>query len=115
MLDPLLKVLVGWSALAGVAALIALVINVLQHFPLGEDGKAQSWSAALNLIAMAVFLGLKIYNPQVDLAGIDAEIAKVAQMALIILGYVAQLGISKGTHAALRGVPVLGKSYSEPL
>lgn len=112
-MDPILKLLVEWAALGGVAAIIAVVINVLKYFKLVADGQAQSWSAALNLIAMAVFVGLKIYKPDIDLAGIDAEIAKVAEIALIILGYVMQLGISKGTHAAVRGVPLVGKSFSE--
>lgn len=111
--DQILKGLLEWGALAGFAALVALVINVLKLFSLVKDGQAQTWSAAINLLGMIGFIAYKIINPSFDPAGIDSQIGQIVQIAQILLGYVMQLGVSKITHSAVRNVPVIGKSNTQ--
>jgi hypothetical protein len=112
-LDGLVALVTQWGALAGVAGAIAMVINILKLFNLVKDGQAQTWSAALNLGALVLFLALKIYNPALDLIFLDAQIAQVVAIGLVILGYLSQLGVSKLTHIVVKRTPVIGTTYSE--
>ncbi|MEM5774513.1 MAG: hypothetical protein AAGU05_05880, partial [Anaerolineaceae bacterium] len=58
--------LTQWSALVGLAALIAVLINLLKLAGLVKDGDAQTWSAALNLLGMAALFLLKVIRPKFD-------------------------------------------------
>lgn len=100
-----------WGSLAGVAALIALVINVLKMAGAVKDGTSQTWSAGLNLLGMVALFVLRIVKPDLDIAGVDAQVMAFANVAAVVLGYVIQLLSSKLTHIAITGVPVIGKSY----
>lgn len=114
-MDIILSLLVQIGSLVGVAAAIAAIINVFKFFGLVKDGQAPAWSAALNLIALAVLVGLKIYRPDLDLIDLDVQIGAFAQVVGLILSYIVQIKASAGTHATLAYsamIPVIGKSYS---
>ena len=83
------------------------------HGGIVKDDQAQNWSAGLNLLGLAGLLAAKVYAPQVDIAGMDAQVAQFVQVGLVVFGYVLQLLASKGAYVAIRGVPVLGKSFSK--
>ena len=99
--------------LAGVGAAIAVIINVLKYAGVVKDGTSQTWSAGLNILGLAGMFALKIFNPDVDLAGLDATVAQVAEACLVMFGYLVQLLSSKGFHELVRNVPLIGKSISE--
>ncbi len=102
----------GWTSLVGFAALIAVMINVLKLTGVVKDGSAQIWSAGLNLAGLIVLFVLKVFRPEMDLAGIDQQVGELANVAMVLIGYITQLLSSKLTHTALKNVPVVGKSYA---
>lgn len=108
-----MEMLIGFTSLAGVAALIALIINVLKVFGVVKDGTAQTWSAGLNLAAMVVLFVLKVFVPTVSIDGMDAKIAEFVPVMTVVVGYIVQLLSSKLTHLAVKGIPVIGWSNSE--
>ena len=104
--------LLVWGGLAGFAALIALIVNILKAVGVVKDGQAQNWSAGLNLLGLAGILAVNVYVPDYDVAGLDTSVAKFVEVGVVVLSYVVQLLSSKVTHTALRGVPLVGKTYS---
>lgn len=107
------ELLVQWGSLAGVAALIGVVINVFKSLGIVKDGSAKTWSAALNMIGLAVLLLLRVYQPELDIGVWDQHAGQIANVLLVVFGYILQLLSSKVTHIAVTGVPVIGKSFSQ--
>jgi len=101
-----------FASLAGVAALITVVINIFKTFGIVKDGTAQTWSIILNLVGLIVLVYLRVFQPNVDIAGVDQQADSLANILIGILGFVVQIGSSKGTHSLLSGVPLVGKSNS---
>lgn len=112
-MDSLTQLLEGFVALAGVAALMAVLINAGKAIGLVKDGFAPTWSLLLNLIAFVAFVLTRIFVPELDIAGADATAAELANILTAILAFVAQLGVSKGANAIVRGQPVVGFSHSQ--
>lgn len=106
------ELLVQWGALAGFAALIAFVINGLKYFGVVKEGDAPTWSAGLNLAGLVLLLVMRVYAPQVDVEGLDAQVAQFVEVGTVIFGYIIQLLSSKLSHAVVRGVPGIGKAIS---
>lgn len=104
------EILTQWSALVGMAALIAVIINILKLIGLVKDGDAQTWSAGLNLAGLAVLFILRVINPDVDLGKVDEQMGSLAKTAMVVIGYVSQLLASKATHLAVKNVPLIGTS-----
>ena len=104
--------LVQWGALAGFAALIAFVINILKEFGIVKEGQAPTWSAALNLFGLAFLLIMKIYAPMTDIGGLDNQLTEFVNVGVVVFGYILQLLSSKMAHAVIRGVPGIGKVIS---
>lgn len=104
--------LLQWSTLAGFGALIAFVVNVLKSLGLVRDGQAPTWSAALNLLGLAGLLALRVYAPQVDIVAVDEQVAQFVEVGLVVFAYIVQLLGSKVGHAAARGAPLIGKTWS---
>jgi hypothetical protein len=103
---------VQFSTLAGFAGLVAVVINIFKSFGWVQDGQAQSYSAALNLVGMGVLLYLNVFQPQADVKFLDAQAGQIATVLIAVMGYVVQLGGAKLTHIVLKGTPVIGKTNS---
>jgi len=101
-----------FMGLGGIGALVAAVINILKTVGVVKDGQASTVSAGINLVLMAALLILKVYKPEVDIAGLDQQAAMLASALVTIFGFVWQLISAKIAHAALSGVPVIGKSFS---
>ncbi len=106
------SLLAQYASLVGVAALIALLINVLKWFGVVTDGTAQTWSAGLNLLFLIGLFAVNLFAPEVDIAGLDARLAQLVEFAAVVWGYLLQLFGSKLAHELMKGVPIIGKSYS---
>lgn len=100
------------GSLVGVGTLITVIVNLLKLTGAVKDGQAANWSTGLNLIGLAVLFVIGIYKPQFDLGQADAVAAQVAQILTLVFGLVVQLWSSKGSHGLLRGVPLVGKSFT---
>ncbi len=106
------ELIAQYGGLVGVAAVVGLLVNVLKSAGVVQDGQAQTWSAGFNLVGMAGMLALKVFQPDFDFAGMDAQAAQFASVAAVVVGYILQLLSSKATNSAVRGVPIVGKSFS---
>lgn len=107
------ELIVQFGTLAGVAALIAALVNVAKTFGL-PDGKAPQVSAVLSLLAFIALAGLKIFAPEISVEGLDEKAADFAVLVLYVLGVVVQMGLPAYIHKFLAeaSVPVLGKSFT---
>jgi hypothetical protein len=103
--------IIQFGTLVGVAALVAALVNVAKVFGL-PDGYAPNLSAGLSLVAFAVLVALKMFEPSVDVSALDSKAADVAGLVLYILGFVMQMGLPAQFHKLLSGggVPVIGTS-----
>jgi hypothetical protein len=106
------SLLVQWGMLAGFAALIAAIINILKTAGLIKDGQAQSYSAGFNLVGLAALFFLQVYRPDLDVGGLDGNAQQIAEILTIVFGYVVQLGGAKLAHSVLTGIPGIGKSFT---
>lgn len=107
------NLMVQWVGLAGCAGLIAFLINIFKTLGWVKDGHAQTWSAGLNLIGLALLLLMQVYKPDLAIGEIDSQVGEFVQVGTVVFGYVIQLLASKGTHVAVRGVPLIGKTHTE--
>lgn len=105
--------IIQFGTLVGVAALIAAVVNICKSFGL-PDGAAPKLSGSLSLSAFILLAGLKLFKPEVDVAGLDKTAADLAVGALYVLGLVVNLGLPSKFHALLSNarVPLIGKSFT---
>ena len=109
------SLVVQWGSLLGFAAVIAVVINLLKLAGVVKDDTAQIWSAALNLAGLAGLLLVKVFQPEVDIPGLDQQAAEFANVMTVMVAYISQLLSSKLTHYAIRGIPFFGVSNSHVL
>ena len=99
-------------SLAGVMALIVLVVNALKQFGIVKDGQAPVVSQALQSVAVIVLLVLKEYG--VDLAIVDTIASNVASLGVALLALVPLfMNLNKFVHDGVKGLPVVGFSYTD--
>lgn len=101
------------GSLFGFGALIALLVNIGKSFGLVRDGQAQNWSAGLNLLLLAGLLALRVYSPSYDIQALDSQVSGLVQIASLAMAWALQMFGSKATHSLARGIPLVGKSYSQ--
>ncbi|MDR3572860.1 MAG: hypothetical protein P4L50_03280 [Anaerolineaceae bacterium] len=101
-----------FGSLVGYAALVAAIINIGKKVGVVKDGNAQFISTILNLIGLVGLLLLRVFKPDLDIAGLDAAAGQIAVGALVVFGYLVQLAGSKFTHFVLKGTPLIGKSFT---
>lgn len=99
-------------SLGGVGAVVAMLINVGKTIGLVKDGQAKMWSTGLNILGLAALFAVKIFKPDFDVAGFDAQAAQFAAVASTLVAYLIEIGAADLVHKLLKGVPVIGKSLS---
>lgn len=109
---PLEDVLGIIGGLAGVSALVFLLLDVLKYVGALPDGYAGVMSSVIHLaLILAVAAILKLY-PSFDFASADAQIAEFAKVAGLVFAYIIQIfGTKQIRAAALQG---LGIGYTFP-
>jgi hypothetical protein len=100
------------ATLVGFAALFAVLINIGKTVGFIKDGDAPMWSTGLNLALVLVVYAFRIFRPEFDFATVDPIAQEVATVGAYILTFVSQLLVSKLTNYAVKGTPVVGKSFS---
>lgn len=99
-------------SLGGVGAVVAMLINVGKSVGFVKDGQAPAWRTGLNILGLAVLFLVKIFKPDFDVAGFDAQAAQFAAVASTVVAYLVEIGASELAHKYLKGVPLIGKSFS---
>lgn len=99
-------------ALVGFAALVSFLVNLLKTFGVVKDGTSAKWVAGFNLAGLLALGVLRIFLPQFDVKPIDTALGSVAVIGMYILDYVIMLLGSKLTYFGVKGLPVIGKTYS---
>ncbi len=108
-----LTVLVNqWASLVGFAALISVVVNVLKTKGIIKDGQATAWVAGINLVGLVVMFIVQMVAPDVNIVFLDEQAGQIANLLLVVFSYITQLFGSKLTHELIKGVPIIGKSFS---
>ena len=108
----LLPLAYQFMALGGFAALGTALVNIAKFAKWAKDGDAPKWAAAIQGVLFVVFLGLKFFMPGFNPEAGSETAGQIAQLLLNALQLATQFGLGKVFHAGLRGVPVIGKSFS---
>lgn len=108
------ELLIQFLGLAGVAALIAALVNVGKYVGVIADKSAPKAGLVLSVIGFVALVALKLFAPHVDIAALDGWAAKAADVLMYILGLFAMLGLPAQAHRIFKaaGLPVLGFSHS---
>lgn len=114
-LDVILKIALGFGSLAGVSALVAVLVQIFKLVGLVKDSTAGQWAAGFNLVAFIGLVYFGIFQPSIVISVLDGYAAQIAQIALFVLGFVVQMTTSKTAYTAFKSarVPVLGTSLSD--
>jgi len=105
-------------SLAGFAAFITFLVNILKRFGIVKDGTADVWVKWLNFAGFFV-VGIMFYTFPDAIPVVDQVLGLLAQLGGVLLPVLALLfgwpvanGISKFTHDNTRQFPILGYSHS---
>lgn len=104
-----------FAALAGTAALIAALVNASKTIGWVADGQAPKVSLVLNALGFVGLLTLRLFRPEVNVEQLDGYAAEIATFLVGLVGLVGQVGGTKVWHLLFKGLPVIGKSYTEEL
>lgn len=113
VLEMLVSLTVQFAALAGVAGLIAAVINILKVFGVVKDGQADQWKAGLSLGAFAILALVGVFKPDLTAVILDARAAQVATILIFISGFLVQTGLAPLAHKIFSGFPLIGTSFTK--
>lgn len=108
----IVNLLVTFVSLIGIGAGITFLINTGKATGIVKDGVAANVSLVMNAVVFVGFVVAKLFFPNLDIVDIDNKVGQIAQIGILILQFIAQLGASKITYTAFRGTPVIGKSFS---
>jgi len=106
MLNEVLSIFTG---LAGLGALISMLVNVGKTLGWVKDGMGDKVFKILNLVAFVAVAVVYIFVGDFEWSGVDS----VFQLIATVLGFVVQSLAGKATYVAVRGTPVIGYSHSE--
>lgn len=101
-----------FASMVGVAALIAAIINVGKTLGIVADGSSDKWAAGLSLLAFGLIVALGIFRPDLVLADLDQQSGQIATVLLFVAGLLAQTGLTGWAHGIIKGLPIIGKSFS---
>ena len=114
MLDMLVALTIQFVSLLGVAALVAVVVNILKAFGAVKEGTSAYWASGLGLAAFITVAVLGIFKPDLTLAFLNEAALKIATIMTFVLGFIVQIAAAPLFHKALSSgsIPLLGKKLS---
>jgi hypothetical protein len=101
-----------FASLAGFSALGTAAVNVGKWLGWVKDGQAPKASTLVHGLLFAVFVAMVFLLPNFRVETGDQLAGQLSQLLLLAGELAAQFGLGKVWHAGLKGVPVIGKSYS---
>lgn len=96
----ILSILIWFGGSASIAALVALLVDVLKRFGVVKDGDAGRWAAGFNLLGLVGFSAYFFLNPAIGFDAVDAQLQNVLAIVQVLLGFVLQLFVSPKVHMA---------------
>lgn len=106
----LLGVVLG---MAGFGAFVSALVGVLKSVGLVQDGYAQNWVTGLNLLGVIGLYALGLSGKAVDMGAVDANLQTLATFLVAGGQLFVAMGGSKLFYGMVKGVPAIGKSFSE--
>jgi len=106
MTEDILALLAG---LAGLGGFISILVNVLKSIGVVKDGTSETWVRALNLLSFVAVAVVYFMKVQVEWSLVNGFLV----LGSTLLGMILQLFTSTLTYAQVKGIPVIGFSYSE--
>ena len=111
-MDTLATVLTIFATLLGFPALLTTIINVGKQFGWIKDGWADKIVFGANLLAF-LGVGIAALTGNIEILGeIDVKLGAVAKLLAAFAVFATEMGMTRVYYSALRGVPVVGYSYS---
>jgi hypothetical protein len=104
MFEEILQIFTG---LAGLGALISMLVNVGKAIGWVKDGMGDMVFKVLNLVGFIAVAVVYIFVGEFEWSGLDS----VLQLLATVLGFVIQSLVGTETYKALRGTPVIGYSH----
>lgn len=101
------------ASLAGFGSLVAFLVQVGKYFGIVKDGDAPKFVAGFNLLGMALVFAAYLFYPELDIIAVDGQLAQAVTVMSTVFGYVIMIFGSKFTYAQLKGLPLIGLSFSE--
>lgn len=99
------------AGLVGLPALWSVIIDLLKLAGVVTDGTAGKWNAAFGLITLVLVAVAVNFFPNLNVSTLDKQLLEIAQFAGLLLSYIAQIWVAKGTHALTsRAIPSLSFS-----
>lgn len=102
------EIVTYYASLAGIGALVAVLVNLGKTLGFIPDGWAKRAAALGNLLAFAVVFLLQVLELPVSIPALDESAAFLAQVFTLLV----QLASSQAAHTLLKGLPWVGTSYS---
>jgi hypothetical protein len=106
MLNEVLQI---FSGLAGLGALISMLVNVGKAVGWVKDGMGEKVFKVLNLVGFIAVAIVYIFVGDFDWGGLDS----IFQLLATVLAFVVQNLMGKVAYFAIRGTPVLGYSHED--
>jgi len=113
------ELLALFVSLAGFAAFIAFIVNILKRFGVVKDDTASMWVKVINLVGLVIVGVLYLFLPG-TIQVVDQVLGLLAQLGGVLLpllalaaGWPLANAISGKVHDNVRGVPLLGYSNSK--
>jgi hypothetical protein len=111
ILDNIGKIMAAFATLVGVSALITSIVAILLRYNIiKSEEQAGKVTAGLNLVAFIVLVFLGVFRPDLSLSFLDSIAARLASIALFVLGFLVQMATPAPVMRAFyrARVPVLG-------
>ena len=106
----LFTLLSKYAALEGIAAFVAVLINLGKVVGIVKDGTSAKWSLGLNSVLFALVVIAGLFAAPIEQSTIDT----VARVLAAVLGFILQLITSPFVHTKLvdAELPVIGRSFT---
>lgn len=110
VLDRVLDIATRFIGLAGISALVGVLVSFVRLSGNISDEMAARVTAGINLVAFVILVAIGFFRPDLSLDFLDGRSAVIASIALFVLGLVTQLVTPAPVFRLLfqARVPVLG-------
>ena len=91
----------AFLALGGVSVFLPALISLLKKLGIVGEGDADQMHGLLQAFLFLVFIGLRIFLPDLEIGGVDAVLKTLADVIIFILSFLGQFGIGRLAYKKL--------------